>query len=472
MVSSPTISTRCCRCSRTRTKRMERILIANRGEIACRIIRTIHDLGKYAIAVYSEADADAPHRHLADEAYMIGPPPAPRSYLDIDAILDAATASRAEGIHPGYGFLAENSAFARRCHEAGLTFIGPSPEAMTAMGDKATAREIAQAAGVPVIPGSGSPPLDLVTAGQVAADLGYPVLLKAAGGGGGIGMQVVTSPDGLERAFTSAQNRARAAFGNPALYVEKFLAAPRHLEVQILGDTHGNLVHLYERECSIQRRHQKILEEAPSPFLSRPEHAGLRQRLIRAALSVAAAVQYTNAGTVEFLVDDAGGFYFIEMNTRLQVEHTVTEMVTDLDLVAEQIRLAEGQALSWSQEAITVKGAAIECRLYAENPAKRFLPSPGQITALQLPAGPGIRIDHGLTDRAAITPYYDPLLAKVITHGTDRRQAITRMRQALSEIVIAGLTTNTALHRHIMDHTQFQAGELDTTFLFTALPPP
>jgi acetyl-CoA carboxylase biotin carboxylase subunit len=451
---------------------MERILIANRGEIACRIIRTIHDLGKYAIAVYSEADAEAPHRHLADEAYMIGPPPAARSYLDIEAILDAATASGAEAIHPGYGFLAENSAFARRCHEAGLTFIGPSPEAMTAMGDKATAREIAQAAGVPVIPGSGSTPLDLAAAARIAADLGYPVLLKAAGGGGGIGMQVVTSPDGLERAFTSAQNRARAAFGNPALYLEKFLTAPRHIEVQVFGDTHGNLMHLYERECSIQRRHQKILEEAPSPLLSRPDNAGLRQHIIRAALAVAAAVQYSNAGTVEFLVDDAGGFYFIEMNTRLQVEHTVTEMVTGLDLVAEQIRLAAGAPLSWAQEAITVQGAAIECRLYAENPAKNFLPSPGQLTALRLPAGPGIRIDHGITNRSAITPYYDPMLAKVIAHGTDRRQAITRMRQALSEVVIEGIVTNTALHRHIMDNAQFQAGEVDTTFLFTALSPP
>jgi acetyl-CoA carboxylase biotin carboxylase subunit len=451
---------------------MERILIANRGEIACRIIRTIQQLGKQAVAVYSEADAEAPHRHLADVAFAIGPSAPQHSYLNIDAILDAAAFSGADGIHPGYGFLAENVTFARRCDEAGLVFIGPSPESMEIMGDKATARQTAQNAGVPVIPGSGSTPLDPESARRIAEEIGYPVLLKAVGGGGGIGMQAVTSPEGLDRAFTSAQNRARAAFGNPALYIEKFLSTCRHIEVQVFGDTHGNLVHLYERECSIQRRHQKVLEETPSPLLTRPEHAALRGRITQAALAVAAAVQYTNAGTVEFLVDDEQGFYFIEMNARLQVEHTVTEMVTGFDLVAEQIRVAEGAALSWQQPDIVLHGAAIECRIYAENPAKNFLPSPGQITALQLPTGPGVRIDSGMQEGSQITPYYDPLLAKVITHGASRDKAIIRMRQVLVDLVIEGVTSNIPLHRHIMDNAHFRAGALDTDFLFSKFQPP
>ncbi len=450
---------------------MERILIANRGEIASRIIRTVQQLGKTAIAVYAEADAEAPHCRLADAAFAIGPSPPQQSYLNIDALIDAATASGAEGIHPGYGFLAENVTFARRCQEAGLVFIGPSPESMAAMGDKATARHIAQEVGVAVIPGSDSSPLDLDQARQVAADIGYPVLLKAAGGGGGIGMQVVTAPEGLERAFNSAQNRARSAFGNPTLYVEKFLRNPRHIEVQVLGDTHGNLVHLYERECSIQRRHQKVIEEAPSPLLASPQHAPLRTRITQAALSVAAAVQYTNAGTVEFLLDEDQGFYFIEMNTRLQVEHTVTEMITGVDLVAEQLRIAEGAPIAWDQQDITPRGAAIECRIYAENPAKNFLPSPGQIQALHLPTGAGIRVDSGVTAGSQVTPYYDPMLAKIITHAATRPEAIALMRQALTECVIEGVTTNIALHQHIMDNEHFQDGNLDTDFLFTKLYP-
>lgn len=450
---------------------MDRILIANRGEIACRIIRSLHQLGKQAIAVYSEADADAPHRHLADEAYLIGPPPALQSYLNMDAILHAAALSQAQGIHPGYGFLAENATFATRCYEAGLVFIGPSAATMTAMGDKAAARQTAQAAGVPVVPGSGHQPLDLADASDIAAAIGYPVLLKAAEGGGGIGMQVVTNPEGLDKAFTSAQNRARAAFGRPALYLEKFLANPRHIEVQVCGDRHGNLVHLYERECSIQRRHQKVLEEAPSPFLSRPGNTGLRERMIHAALAVAAAVQYINAGTVEFLVDAEHGFYFIEMNTRLQVEHTVTEMVTGVDVVAEQIRIAAGEELSWRQADLSLHGAAIECRIYAENPAKNFLPSPGQITALKLPSGPGLRIDSGIEAGMLVTPYYDPLLAKVITHGVNRDQAIARMRQALTELTLEGPRNNISLQQQIMDNTHFQAGDVDTDFLFNTLNP-
>lgn len=448
---------------------MDRILIANRGEIACRIIRSIQQLGKTAIAVYSEADADAPHRHLADEAHAIGPAPAPQSYLNIDAILQAAAHSNAQGIHPGYGFLSEHAPFVTRCQAAGLMFIGPSPYAMQVMGDKAAARQLAQAVGVPVIPGSGPEPLELEQARTLAAALGYPVLLKASGGGGGIGMQMVTTPDGLDKAFTTAQNRATSAFGRAALYLEKCLHAPRHIEVQILGDTHGHYVHLYERECSIQRRHQKILEEAPSFYLAAPQRQDLRHRMTQAALAVAAAVHYNNAGTVEFLVDANDQFYFLEMNTRLQVEHTVTEMITGVDLVAEQIRIAEGAKLTWRQADINPSGAAIECRIYAENPAKRFLPSPGRITALNLPTGPGLRIDSGIAPGLPITPYYDPMLVKVITHGSHRGEATERMRQALSGLTIAGVQTNITLHQHIMDHADFRAGHVATDFLTRSL---
>jgi acetyl-CoA carboxylase biotin carboxylase subunit len=450
---------------------MERILIANRGEIACRIIRSIQELGKQAITVYSEADADAPHRHLANVAYPIGPAPAPQSYLNTDAILQAAADSGAEAIHPGYGFLSEHAAFATQCGDAGIVFIGPSPATMQLMGNKAAARQLAQDAGVPVIPGSGQQPLDLETAHKQAAEIGYPVLLKAASGGGGIGIQAVTDPESLEKAFRTAQNRAKSAFGRADLYLEKYLVAPRHIEVQILGDTHGNLIHLYERECSIQRRHQKVIEEAPSFHLAQPARTGLRDRMTQAALAVAAAVQYTNAGTVEFLLDEKDGFYFIEMNTRLQVEHTVTEMTLGADLVAEQIRIAEGQPLSWNQDGLQLHGAAIECRLYAENPGKNFFPSPGQISALNLPSGPGIRIDSGIADGAQITPYYDPLLAKIIAHGCNRVAAIRRMQSALANTRIDGLYTNIALHQQIMDHPQFQAGAVDTDFLMRMLNP-
>ena len=448
---------------------MDRILIANRGEIACRIIRSVQQLGKHAIAVYSEADADAPHRHRADEAHCIGPAPAPQSYLNAEAILHAAARSQADGLHPGYGFLAENADFAARCHDAGVIFIGPSPEAMRKMGDKARARQIAQEVGVPVIPGSASDALDPASAHDLAKTIGYPVLLKAAGGGGGIGMQVVAEPSGLDKAFASAQNRAKSAFGNPVLYLEKFLSAPRHIEVQILGDTHGNLVHLYERECSIQRRHQKIVEEAPAVLLTQPEHAALRRRMTHAALAIAKAVEYTNAGTVEFLVDDAQGFYFIEMNTRLQVEHTVTEMVTGVDIVTEQIRIAEGATLSWRQEDVTVNGAAVECRICAEDPAKNFLPAPGHISTMHLPTGAGLRIDSGIQAGIRVTPYYDSLLAKVITHGPTRHDAIAHMQHALTTLTLEGLTTNIALHQQLMQHPQFRAGEIDTTFLARVL---
>ncbi len=450
---------------------MDRILIANRGEIACRIIRTVQQLGKTALAVYSEADANAAHRQLADAAFPIGPAAPQQSYLNMDALLEAARAGAADAIHPGYGFLAENVIFAGRCKDAGIVFIGPSPTAMAAMGDKATARHIAEQAGAPVIPGSGAEPLDLEQARQVATDIGYPVLLKAAGGGGGIGMQVVVDPEALERAFTTARNRAQAAFANPALYIEKFVTNPRHIEIQVLGDTHGNLLHLYERECSIQRRHQKIIEEAPSPLLGHPAHHQLRARMTQAALNIAAAVQYTSAGTVEFLVDEAQGFYFIEMNARLQVEHPVTEMITGIDLVAEQIRIAAGAPLAFRQEDIEPRGAAIECRIYAENPDKNFLPSPGQLQAFQLPTGAGIRVDSGVVAGDKITPYYDPMLAKIIAHGDTRCAAVALMRQALAESVVEGVANNISLHQRIMQNAYFLKGNIDTDFLFSKLEP-
>jgi acetyl-CoA carboxylase biotin carboxylase subunit len=448
---------------------MERILVANRGEIACRIIRTIQQLGKTAIAVYSEADVDAPHRRLADMAVAIGPSAPQQSYLHMDALLEAAQTSGAEGIHPGYGFLAENTSFARSCESAGMVFIGPSPDAMAAVGDKATARHIARQAGVPVIPGSGTESLTVEQARQIAERIGYPVLLKAAGGGGGIGMQVVIHPDALERAFNMAQNRAQSAFANPALYIEKFIRNPRHIEVQVLGDRYGNLVHLYERECSIQRRHQKVLEEAPAPLLEQPGHAELRTRMLQAALNLAAAVRYASAGTVEFLVDDEQGFYFIEMNARLQVEHTVTEAITGIDLVAEQIRIAEGEPLAWRQADIKCSGAALECRIYAENPDKNFLPSPGRIQNLQLPLGDGIRVDSGITAGYQVTPYYDPMLVKVITHGNTRADAIALMRQALAATVVEGVANNIRLHQRILENPHFHQGNLDTDFLFSKL---
>ena len=340
------------------------------------------------------------------------------------------------------------------------------------MGDKAAARQLAQAAGVPIIPGSGAAALQLEEARACADALGYPVLLKAAAGGGGIGMQVARAPGDLDKAFATAQQRAASAFGQAALYLEKYLDAPRHIEVQILGDRHGHRVHLYDRECSIQRRHQKILEEAPSVYLAAPHRQDLRRHLLQAALAVAAAVDYSNAGTVEFLVDADDRFYFIEMNTRLQVEHTVTELITGIDLVAEQIRLAEGAALTWSQADIRPHGAAIECRIYAENPERNFLPSPGRITVLDWPAAPGLRIDSGVAPGLSVTPYYDPMLAKIAAHGRDRPRAIERMAQALSAVTLDGVATNIALHQRIMAHGGFQAGEAATDFLAKLMPRP
>jgi acetyl-CoA carboxylase, biotin carboxylase subunit len=433
------------------------VLIANRGEIARRIIRACRALNIRPVAVYSEADRAWPFVTEADEAVAIGPAPARESYLDSDRILDAARQSRAEAVHPGYGFLSENWRFARACEEAGLVFVGPSWQVIQQMGDKVTARRLMAAAGVPVVPGSEGTVDTLDVAREAAARIGYPVMLKAASGGGGIGMAHVADPGGLGAAFASAQRRAQSAFGSDALFVERFLEAPRHVEVQVFGDRHGRLVHLYERDCSIQRRHQKLIEESPAPNLP----AALRERLTAAALTGARATGYVNAGTMEFIVT-GGEFYFLEMNTRLQVEHPVTEEVTGLDLVQAQLRVAGGEPLPWAQEEIRARGAAIECRIYAEDPDKRFLPSPGRIARLALPSGPGIRLECGVAAGVEVSVHYDPLLAKLVAAGPTREEAIDRMAAALDAFTVDGVKTVIPFHRRVMQSAAFRAGSVHT----------
>jgi acetyl-CoA carboxylase biotin carboxylase subunit len=439
-----------------------KILIANRGEIAVRIIRACRDMGISPVAVFSEADVDALHVRLADEAYAIGPAPSVESYLRIERIIEAARACGAEAVHPGYGFLAENALFAERVAQAGLTFIGPPAEAMRLMGTKTSARQIAVEAGVPIVPGTTSPLSSLDEAREVAASFGYPVMLKASAGGGGKGMRLVRAEEELRSAFETAQSEAAAAFGNPEIYIEKAIERPRHIEIQIFADTHGNFVHLGERECSIQRRHQKVIEECPSP-IDDPE---LRERMGAAAIKAARAVAYTGAGTVEFLVADATReFYFLEMNTRLQVEHPVTELVTGLDLVREQITVAAGAALSFKQEDVAWHGHAIECRIYAENPENNFLPSPGRITHLRVPAGPGVRDDSGVETGAEVSIYYDPMVSKLAAWGRTRAEAIDRLRRALDEYAVGGIKTTLPFFREIIRDAEFIAGHLDTGFI-------
>jgi len=438
-----------------------KVLVANRGEIAVRVIRACRELGIRTVAVYSEADRDCLHVRLADEAFCIGPPPAGESYLNIPNILSTAEVTGAEAIHPGYGFLAENPHFAEICRDAGIAFIGPSPEAMEAMGNKARAREIAQRAGVPIVPGSQGPVRTVDEALAVADRIGYPLLIKASAGGGGKGMRVVHSREELGRAMAMAQREAEAAFGSGEVYLEKYLDEPRHIEVQILADTRGNVVHLGERECSIQRRHQKLLEEAPAPGLS----PRLRANLHRAAVRIAQAIRYTSAGTVEFLVDKEENFYFMEMNTRIQVEHPVTEMITGLDLVREQIRIAEGERLSFSQRDVEFRGHAMECRINAEDPAHDFRPSPGTIRGLVLPGGPGIRVDTHVYAGYTIPPYYDSLVAKVIAWGRDRSEAMARMDRALREFEIVGIRTTIPFHRLLLENAFFRRGEVYTNFV-------
>lgn len=443
-------------------KGFEKILIANRGEIAVRIIRACQELGLKTVAIYSDVDRNAMHVRFSDEAIHIGPPQAVESYLVIDTIIEAAHRTGADAIHPGYGFLAEKANFAQACMDAGLTFIGPSPDAIEAMGDKITARQLMDEAGVPLVPGTPSDARlsneDLI---QAAEDIGYPLLIKAAAGGGGKGMRRVNGPDDLEPMIAAARRESAAAFNDDAVYLERLIENARHIEIQIIADSHGNVIHLGERECSIQRRHQKIVEEAPSPILT-PE---IREQMGQVAVQAAKAVNYSNAGTVEFLLDKDHNFYFIEMNTRLQVEHPITELVTNMDIVKEQIRVARGRKLSRTQEEIQLKGVAIECRINAEDPFNNFLPSIGTITSLDLPSGPGVRVDTGITSGNAITPYYDPMIAKLICWGETRAEAILRMRRALNEYRIMGLRTNIPFHQALMDSVRFQAGQYDTMFV-------
>jgi 3-methylcrotonyl-CoA carboxylase alpha subunit len=439
----------------------QKVLIANRGEIAVRIIRACRELGISSVAVYSEADRRSLHVRMADEAVLVGPPAAASSYLSVERILEAARQSGADAIHPGYGFLSENAGFARAVSQAGLTFIGPPAEAIAAMGDKAEARQRAEAAGAPVVPGYQGPDDD-ASLERAAAELGFPLLVKAAAGGGGKGMRVVWEAGELTGAVQAARREAGHAFGDERLLLERYIPTAHHVEIQVLGDQHGNLLHLFERECSVQRRHQKIIEETPSPLLD----AEMRQRMGDAAVAAARAVGYHNAGTVEFIVDpQTRQFYFLEMNTRLQVEHPVTELVTGLDLVHWQMRIAAGEALPYRQEELVQRGHAIECRLYAEDPAGGFLPATGPLLRLVLPRGPGVRVDSGFTSGDEVTLHYDPLLAKIIVHAQDRPTALHRMQTALRELVVLGVTTNWQFLEDVLAHPDFKAGRAHTTWV-------
>ncbi len=437
-----------------------KILIANRGEIAIRVIRACREMGINNVAVFSEVDRSSLHVRYANEACCVGPAPSTQSYLNMDAILEAARRTGAQAIHPGYGFLAENAEFARRCEAAGIVFIGPPSSAIRAMGSKTSARRLATAAGVPVVPGAIEDLSDAEVEAR-AQDIGLPVVIKAAAGGGGKGMRVVHAPGELASAIRAARSEAQSAFGDSAIYVEKYLIAPRHVEMQILADRHGHTVYLGERECSVQRRHQKVIEEAPSPVVE----ATLRRQMGEAAVRLAKAAGYVNAGTMEFLVDAARNFYFLEMNTRLQVEHPVTEMVTGLDLVKEQIAIAAGGPLRHRQEDLEIRGAAIECRIYAEDPFQNFVPSPGRIIGLREPGGAGVRIESGVYKGYEVPVYYDPLIAKLITWGRDRLEAAQRMRRALMEYSIQGIKTTIPFHQRVMSDPDFLRGEIDTTYI-------
>ncbi len=437
-----------------------KILVANRGEIALRVMRTCRELGIQTVAVYSEADRTAPHVLFADEAFFIGPPPSAQSYLQAERILDVAIRSQADAVHPGYGFLSENTDFAAATARAGITFIGPPSEAIRVMGDKTSARQAMEAAGVPVVPGTSQPIEDVQVAREIAAEIGFPVLIKAAGGGGGKGMRIVEQAEEFAPAVEHAQRESTSAFGDGRVYIEKYLEGPHHIEFQILADDEGNVIHLGERECSIQRRHQKVIEETPSPFLT----PGLREQMGQAAVEAARSCQYRGAGTVEFLVDAHRNFYFLEMNTRLQVEHPVTEMVTGIDLVAEQIRVAAGDPISEQARNAQARGHAIECRIYAEDTLNDFAPSVGSIRMLHLPDGPGTRFDGAIRQGIAITPYYDPMLGKLVCWARDREMAITRMQRALAECFISGVETTVHFCNAVLGHPAFQKGQYDTHF--------
>ena len=440
----------------------KKILIANRGEIAVRVLRACRELDISPVAVYSEADATALHVRLADEAHLLGPAPSAESYLRIDRVVEAALRSGAQAVHPGYGFLAENASFARAVGDAGLVFIGPSPEAMELMGSKTSARRAAEAAGAPVVPGTNNALESLEEARETAARVGYPVMLKAAAGGGGKGMRLVAEESEMPSAFDTARSEAASAFGDPSVYIEKAVERPRHIEIQVFADTHGHTVHLGERECSIQRRHQKVIEECPSPI----NDPHLREAMGVAAVRIARAASYVGAGTVEFLVSDVTrDFYFLEMNTRLQVEHPVTELVTGLDLVREQIRVAAGLPLSFTQDEVRLTGHAVECRVYAEDPEQNFMPSPGRITHLRVPSGPGVRDDGGVYEGSEVSIYYDPMISKLATWGRTRAEAVERMRRALDEYTVGGIKTTLPFFREVMRDEEFVAGRLDTSFI-------
>ena len=437
-----------------------KVLIANRGEIAVRIIRACRELGLETVAVYSDADRNAMHVRYATEAYHIGGPAPRDSYLQIERIIAAAKKSGAEAVHPGYGFLAENADFAQACLDEDIAFIGPFPQAISTMGDKVTARQTAMKAGVPVVPGT---ELDLLNddLALAAKSVGFPLLIKATAGGGGKGMRRVDRIEDFENALTAARREAESAFGDGEVYLEKLIENARHIEIQVFADVHGNTIHLGERECSIQRRHQKLVEESPSPVMTEE----LRREMGSIAVKAAQAVNYVNAGTIEFIVDRDQNYYFLEMNTRLQVEHPVTELVTNVDMVKEQIRIARGRKLSRTQDEIRVNGAAIECRINAEDPFNNFIPSTGEITASTIPAGPGVRVDSGVIVGDEITPYYDSMISKLICWGETRGEALLRMRRALSEYRIMGLTTNIPFHQVLLESTRFQAGQFDTSFV-------
>ncbi|GAB4518796.1 MAG: acetyl-CoA carboxylase biotin carboxylase subunit [Anaerolineae bacterium] len=440
--------------------RINKVLIANRGEIAVRIIRGCRDLGIPTVAVYSDADRTGLHVRFADEAVNIGAPAPRESYLRMDKIIEAARKTGADAIHPGYGFLAENADFAQQCADEGIIFIGPTPDAISTMGDKESARRTVKKNNVPLVPGTdaGMPDDDLLAASK---QIGFPVLVKAVAGGGGKGMRIVHREEDFASALATARREAESAFGNGDVYVEKYLMGARHIEFQILGDTHGNIIHLGERECSIQRRHQKLVEESPSPFMD-PD---LRERMGKMAIAAAASVNYVNAGTIECMVDKDKNFYFLEMNTRLQVEHPVTELVTGVDLVKEQIRIARGRRMSYTENFTNPKGWAIECRINAEDPYNNFIPSTGQITTLVTPTGPGVRVDSGVYPGYEITPYYDSMIAKLICWGEDRAEALVRMRRALSEYTIMGLKHNIPFHINLLNSFSFIAGQIDTNFV-------
>ncbi|MCK4259731.1 MAG: acetyl-CoA carboxylase biotin carboxylase subunit [Halanaerobiales bacterium] len=439
----------------------KKILIANRGEIALRVIRSCREMGIKTVAIFSEADRDSMHVKMADEAYCVGPTSSIKSYLNIPNIISAANISGADAIHPGYGFLSENAHFAEICEECGYTFIGPNSEVIQTMGDKVVARKSMIEAGITVVPGTESGLESIDQAIEIAEEIGYPVIIKASAGGGGRGMRVAHSKDDLIKSIETAQTEAEAAFGNAEVYLEKYIEEPRHIEFQILADNYGNVIYLGERDCSIQRRHQKMIEEAPSPALS----TELRAKMGKIAVKAAIATNYTSAGTVEFLLDKDNCFYFIEMNTRIQVEHTVTEMITGIDLIKAQIRIADGQELAITQDEIQIKGVAIECRINAEDPDRNFMPSPGKVTKYLTPGGPGVRLDSVVYQGYTISPYYDSMIGKLVVWGTDRNEAINRMERALDEFIIEGVKTTIPFHKRVLKNAFFRRGEVYTNFI-------